>query len=276
MAGLTDLLGSILQQGMGGTAGKRMGTAIERSSGGSLEGVLGKLAKEMEAGETRSQPLPDRSRSQPKSAPQSSPGADPLGGLLGQVLGGLGDNPAVKDGIGALLGALVGGGQQPARGSMGSGGLAVLASLAMAALQKAGEAPRQTPRALMAAAEPAREQALEEDAAVIVRAMINAAKADGNIGQAEIDRIVGKLDDDGLSEAEKNFFIAEARRPLDLDAVIASAGGQPEMAAQIYAASLLAVEVDTQAEKQYLQHLAAGLGLHPEVALHIQRSLGVS
>ena len=47
MAGFTDLLGSILQQGMGGTAGKRMGNAIERDSGDSLEGLLGKLAKEM-------------------------------------------------------------------------------------------------------------------------------------------------------------------------------------------------------------------------------------
>lgn len=53
------------------------------------------------------------------------------------------------------------------------------------------------------------------------------------------------------------------------------AGHSPQMAAQIYAASFLAIEVDTVAEQAYMKQLAAGLGLHPEVANHIERTLGI-
>ncbi len=86
---------------------------------------------------------------------------------------------------------------------------------------------------------------------------------------------MGKLDDDGLTQEEKNFFMTEANKPQDLNGVVASAGGQAEMAAQIYAASLLAIEVDTQAEQQYMQQLASGLGLHPQVVSHIESTLGM-
>ena len=151
----------------------------------------------------------------------------------------------------------------------------MLASLAFSALKKAGQAPAQPPRALLEAQTPQEQQALEDDAEIIVKAMINAAKADGKIDQQEIEKIVGKLDDDGLTQEEKNFFVTEANKPIDLKGVVASAGGQAEMAAQIYAASLLAIEVDTRAEQQYMQQLASGLGLHPQVVSHIESTLGM-
>jgi uncharacterized membrane protein YebE (DUF533 family) len=43
----------------------------------------------------------------------------------------------------------------------------------------------------------------------------------------------------------------------------------------MYAASLLAIEVDTQAEKDYLDQLAAGMGLTPQVTEHIQQLVGL-
>jgi uncharacterized membrane protein YebE (DUF533 family) len=202
-------------------------------------------------------------------------GAGGLGGMLGDVLGSLGNNKAALGGLGALAGALLGGGKSSARGAVGGGGLAMLASLAFSALKKAGQAPAQAPRALLEPQTPLEQQALEDDAEIIVKAMINAAKADGKIDQKEIERIVGKLDDDGLTQEEKDFFVTEANKPLDLDGVVASAGNQPEQAAQIYAASLLAIEVDTRAEQAYMQQLASGLGLHPQVASHIERTLGM-
>jgi len=52
-------------------------------------------------------------------------------------------------------------------------------------------------------------------------------------------------------------------KPLDTQALLAAAKGQPAFAAQIYAASLLAIEVDTPAEKKYLDQLAADWGLNP-------------
>ena len=58
-------------------------------------------------------------------------------------------------------------------------------------------------------------------AELIVRAMISAAKADGEVSEDEIQRIVGRIGADGLSEEEKQFMIAELRRPLDLAALVA-------------------------------------------------------
>ena len=67
--------------------------------------------------------------------------------------------------------------------------------------------------------------------------------------------------------------MSESARPLDLQGVIASAGGRPELAAQIYAASLLAIEVDTPQEKEYMQNLADGLKLSQSTVDFIEQTL---
>jgi uncharacterized membrane protein YebE (DUF533 family) len=64
-------------------------------------------------------------------------------------------------------------------------------------------------------------------------------------------------------------------KPLDTQALLAAAKGQPALAAQVYAASLLAIEVDTPAEKKYLDRLALGLGLKPEVTQRIKEMVGL-
>lgn len=191
------------------------------------------------------------------------------------MLNSLGNNKAAAGGLGALVGAMLGGGKSSTRGAIGGGSLAMLASLAFSALKKAGQQPEQPPKALFEPTTPDEKRALEEDAEKIVKAMINAAKADGRIDKTEIQKIVGKLEKDGLTEEEKSFFTREAQKPMDLDAVIRSAGGSPELAAQIYTASLLAIEVDTPAEKQYMQQLAGGLGLNPQVTGNIESFLGM-
>ncbi|HHL34689.1 MAG TPA: tellurite resistance TerB family protein [Desulfobulbaceae bacterium] len=260
-----DILGSMMQQGMSQSTGTRMANALGAGgSGGSLSDILGGLAGALGGGR------------QSAAAPQAGLGGlGNLGGVVGEVLGSLGNNKAALGGLGALAGALLGGGQSSARGAIGGGGLAMLASLAIAALRKAGQTPQSTPRALLEPQTAEDQQALEQDAEIIVKAMINAAKADGRIDDNEIQKIVGKLQEDGLTEEEKEFFMTEANKPMDIDAVIASAAGQPETAAQIYSASLLAIEVDTPAEQQYMQQLAQGLGLDPRVTNHIHQFLGV-
>jgi uncharacterized membrane protein YebE (DUF533 family) len=232
------------------------------AGGGSLGDLLGQLGKMVSAGQAGGTP--------PHGGEQ--PGA---GNVLGDLLGNIGDNKTAMGGLGALVGALLGGGKRSAGGAVGGGVLAVLASLALSALKNAGEEPARLPRALAESKTPEEQMLLEDDAEVIVKAMINAAKADGKIDNAEIDKIVGKLDDDGLSQREKELFVSEANKPLDLEGVVRSAANRPEMAAQIYAASLLAIEVDTAAEQRYMQQLASGLGLNPRVAAHIEQTLGV-
>lgn len=262
MAGFMDILGTMLQQGMSKSSESRMSSGLGAGrSGGSLNEIIEGL-NQMLAG------------SQARQTPQAG-GSVFSGGGLGDILSSLGNNKAVLGGLGALAGALLRGGKSSARGAVGGGGLAMLASIAFAALKKAGQAPQQPPRALLEPQTSQEQHALEQDAEMIVKAMINAAKADNRIDDVEIQKILGKLAQDGLTEEERNLFLEEVRKPMDTAKIIASAGGQPQMAAQIYTASLLAIEVDTPAEEKNMQQLAQGLGLGQQVTTHIENSLGV-
>jgi len=255
MSGFSDILGALVQNGLSTSSNTRMGNAFGAGSAGSLGDIVGSLGKMI-------------------GGSQSAGGAG-LGGILNDVLGSLGSNKAALGGLGALGGALLGGGRSSARGAIGGGALAMLASLAFSALKQAGHQPSQPPRALLGAETPEQEQELEDDANILVRAMINAAKADGAIDQVELRKIVGKLEEDGLSQEEREIFMTESTKPINLEGVIASAAGRTDLAAQIYAASLLAIEVNTAQKLEYMQNLAAGLGLNAETVRFIEDRLGV-
>ena len=85
---------------------------------------------------------------------------------------------------------------------------------------------------------PAQEQLIANNAELVMRGMINAAKADGQVSADEINRIVGKLKEAGMDGDAEAWIMKELRQPLDLDAFAAQVPNQ-EVAAQIYAASLL-------------------------------------
>jgi uncharacterized membrane protein YebE (DUF533 family) len=104
--------------------------------------------------------------------------------------------------------------------------------------------------------------------------MISAAKADGQIDQGELDRILSKLSEVGSEPEARDFVLSEMRGPLDIDRLVADVKTS-QQAAQVYGASLLAIDVDTPAEKAYLGRLAQALGLPPQVTEHIHASLGV-
>jgi uncharacterized membrane protein YebE (DUF533 family) len=61
-------------------------------------------------------------------------------------------------------------------------------------------------------------------------------------------------------------------RPADMDAIVESATS-PEVAAEIYIASLLAIDVDTAAEQSYLSMLAARLNIPPDLAAELRRQV---
>ena len=108
-----------------------------------------------------------------------------------------------------------------------------------------------------------------------VRAMINAAKADGRIDDQETERLVGKLREDGVTDEEQRFVMEELRKPMDLEAIVRAVPNQ-QVAAQIYTASLMAIEVDTDAEKRYMQELASKLGLNQQVLAYLHQAVGVA
>ena len=66
------------------------------------------------------------------------------------------------------------------------------------------------------------------------------------------------------------------QKPMQTGALVAAVGASQELAAEVYAASLLAIEVDTQAERQYLNELGAALKLEPAVTRHLEENFGVA
>ena len=97
----------------------------------------------------------------------------------------------------------------------------------------------------------------QREAEILIKAMINAAKADGQIDREEQDQIVQQLGE--LDQEEIEFLKREFAAPLNL---IEFARSVPaELNQQVYAVSLSAIELDTNYEARYLQDLAKYLDL---------------
>jgi uncharacterized membrane protein YebE (DUF533 family) len=105
---------------------------------------------------------------------------------------------------------------------------------------------------------------LEEgsDGLLLVRAMIAAAKADGHIDAEAQDRIARRVNGLALRDHEKGLILDELRRPASLEA-LALAARDPALRAQVYAASLRAIDPECRAGRVYLQDLAEILALPP-------------
>jgi uncharacterized membrane protein YebE (DUF533 family) len=187
--------------------------------------------------------------------------------------------------LGGLAGLLLGtkSGRKIGKKAVTYGGLALVAGLAYKAYQGHKANQQNVPRPQYPQDEPIpieaprgtafdpREQPGGENQAAIalLSAMIAAAKADGHIDRDEQDRIFAKIDEAGLDSEAKAFLMDELRSPLDLDKIVASATCE-ETAAEIYAASRLAIDPDHPAEQAYLQMLAARLGLEQGLVEEIE------
>jgi uncharacterized membrane protein YebE (DUF533 family) len=99
----------------------------------------------------------------------------------------------------------------------------------------------------------------------LIRAMIAAAKADGQIDGAETDKIFGHIDTLGLGDEERSFLLAEINKPRAARD-IAGFATTPEEAAEIYAVSVMAVNPNGLAERLYLGDLSRLLKLEPALA----------
>lgn len=115
------------------------------------------------------------------------------------------------------------------------------------------------------------EDRLDARSKSLVRAMIAAAKADGSITQLERDRMDSRLSEAGIDAESRAFLEAEMKTPLDMDAVVGGVEGE-EHAAEVYAASLVAIDHQGAVERAYLQLLAARLGLDSQLVEEIHRS----
>lgn len=258
MANFADLFGSVIQNNLSPSGQQRIGNALQ-----DLQASLGQLGGD-----------------------GAGTGA---GGLLGSLLGAAGNslagasqNPLQAGGIGAVLGSLVGGGGDSVKGALSGGALAMIAGVAYKALMNANQgggaqAPFSSgnlPLGLQPPQSPAEEQVVEQKTQLIIKGMMNIAKADGQVSGGEIQRILGKAQESGVGADEQAWLMTELSKPLNLDAFVAEIPNQ-EVAAEIYAASLLAVEVDTDEERDYLRQFADKTGLQPSVVLMIHQTLGL-
>jgi uncharacterized membrane protein YebE (DUF533 family) len=191
----------------------------------------------------------------------------------GQAAGGK-ENLAIGA-IGALLGSVLGGGTSSAKGAIGGGALAALGALAYNALKGTHQEPQEVPLGLRKPASAAEKDQLEGQAGLVIKAMINAAKADGQIDRDEIQRIIGKLGDAGIDQKAVDFVTSEMNKPMDTEELVAAAKGNPQLGAQLYAASLLSIEVDTPGERAYLENFANSLGLVPKAVTNLENTMGV-
>ncbi len=203
-------------------------------------------------------------RSSRGSAPE--PGGPGSGGVFGGTKspgGGLGEVLAGRGTAGGGLGGLLEGlskasrpeqakATQPEGGSMGD--------LLNQSLERFGE-PESKP------------SPSQEDAArLMLRAMLQAAKSDGKIDEAEKKKLFGQLGD--IDRDEMAFINAELEKSVD---VAALAREVPQgMGPQVYLMSLMGIDLDNQAEAQYLHKLATALSIGPQEANTIHNRLGVS
>jgi uncharacterized membrane protein YebE (DUF533 family) len=119
---------------------------------------------------------------------------------------------------------------------------------------------------------PATPTGTASDALTLLRAMIAAAKADGQIDAAESQKIHEQLARASLSAEEKGFLLEELARPLNVDAVVAGVR-TPQQAAEVYTASRLVIADASAAEQAYLGLLAARLNLESAITAELDRAV---
>ncbi|NWE72475.1 tellurite resistance TerB family protein [Pseudomonas gingeri] len=218
--------------------------------------------------------------------------------LLQNQAGGKQDKPADKGALGSLLGGGSGGlgsllsgagGGALAAGAMGLllgnkkarqfggkaltyGGLAALGVLAYKAYgnwqAQQASAPRGEPQTLDRLP-PAQ---VEQHSQAILKALVAAAKADGHVDARERELIEGEFSKLGNDRELQQWLHAELNKPLD-PADVARAASTPEMAAEMYIASVLLVDEENFMEKAYLDELSRQLRLEPGLKLELERQV---
>ncbi len=256
------LLGSLLSSGgMGGSVGSNvLGSLLGGGGGGgaagALSGLLGGGQQQQQGGGAAGMLGNLLGGGQQQQQEQQQQGGG-IGGALGSLLGGQGGQ---SGGGGGLLGNVVRGALSQ-QGGGGGGAAGALGSL----LGGGQEQQQQDPFGGMP------QQEVADQATLLIRAMCNAAKSDGQVDPQEQEKILGRLGDN-VGQQEIAFLKDELSQPLDLNGFLQQCPQQ--MAPQVYAMSVMAINVDTQEEAQYLSQLAQGLGLDGQVCNQIHEQLG--
>lgn len=221
---------------------------------------------------------------------QSGGGLSSLQNKLGDLLGGQQNNSGTgsKNPLAGFGGGAITGGalalllsNKKARKMGGNialyGGMAALGALAYKtygdwqrnqAQQAGNAAPTIEPQTLdrIPAAQ------AEQHSAAILIAMIGAAKADGHVGAEETQLLEQEMARLSSDTNDRQWLHQELSRPLDPTAV-AKVAGTPEMATEMYLASLLVVDEESFMERAYLDQLAKELKLDPDLKSRLEQQV---
>ncbi len=206
----------------------------------------------------------------------------PLGSLLGGS-GGAGRGAFATGALGMLLGSR--GGRRLGGKVVTYGGLAALGMLAYKAYgnwqaqqvqQQGGAAQANATQTEPKTVDRLPPDQAEEHSRGILKALVAAAKADGHVDDQErkmIEAELAQLTDD--PELQR-WLEAELNKPLD-PVDVAAAATTPEMASEMYLASMLMVDEEQFMERAYLDELARQLKLDAQLKAELESQVrGVS
>ncbi|MEL1263700.1 tellurite resistance TerB family protein [Pseudoxanthomonas putridarboris] len=197
-------------------------------------------------------------------SPQGGGSAGGLGGLLNADFG----KGAVAGGaLGLLLGK-----NKTTRKLATYGGLAALGVMAYRAYndytqQQGGFAAGAGPQTVDRLPPQA-----ELHGQAILKALVAAAKADGHIDARERQAIEGEFSRIGADAELQGWLHAELEKPLD-PAEVARAGTTPEIASEMYLASLMVADEQNFMERAYLDELAQQLKLGDGLKAQLEKQL---
>lgn len=288
-------VGSMMKRGQGG-GGILGGGSQPSGQGGGLEEMMGDFLKGDRSGSRNSGGLQDimgdlLGGGQGQSRNNQGGG---LQDIMGDILSGgrQSGNKRGGGGLGDLLEQL-GGGAQPRRGGSGGGLGDLIEGLAGNKSRGGGDLgdifgeflqDRQEPEtnggfgdifndALARGGEPETQPTRQQEvaAALMLKAMIQAAKSDGEIDEGEKTKLLNNLGD--ISNEERQFLNRELSEPVDVDALVNQVPHGLEE--QIYLMSVMGIDLDNRKEAQYLHDLATGLEIDRDHVNSIHDHLGV-
>ncbi|KAG1650294.1 hypothetical protein GQR58_028196 [Nymphon striatum] len=185
-------------------------------------------------------------------------GGNVLGSILGSALGGAQNQQTQGGGaLGDILGGLIGGNQRNTSG----GGMADVLGGLLGGQQQQGGGLGDLLGSLAGGG---------QSGGGLGDLLGSLAGGHGSIDEAEQDKVVSKLGD--VTQAEADFVRNEFRQPLDAAAFVRTIPRGMEQ--QIYAVSLMAIDLDSNKEAKYLDELARGLNIQPQLANQIHEQLG--
>ncbi len=179
------------------------------------------------------------------------------GGGIGDVIGDLaGGKTRGDDDLGNIFGDFLGDKQSEPEPERGGGSFGDIFNDSLA---RGGEPEVQ----------PTRHQ--EAAAALMLRAMIQAAKSDGKIDEAERAKLIENLGD--ITREEREFVNREMQAPVDAEGLARQV--PPGLEQQVYLMSVVGIDLDNRKEAQYLHDLATALDIDRDGVNTIHDHLGV-